>query len=194
MTGPFSFGLGLIWPFPMYSRGAKRGIITFYAANNVAFRRDTLLAYPLPPDTPVYRGNCAVQSNRMRQAGLRIHFAQAARSLHPPPATGFTTFFWRFLISGHDWLIWHRLSPGHRTGVAGLWQDVVVFVRTALRWAVRPFVKIPMLVREAPIRALWLPIALPLAAVAWVLFCVGFVVTLFRPNAIIAAGTPHMEH
>lgn len=194
ITGPFSLGLGLIWPFPMFSRGARRGVITFYAANNVAFRRETLLAYPLPPDTPVYRGNCSVQSDRMRRAGYRIHFAKAARSIHPLPATGLTTFCWRFLLSGHDWLVWQRVSAGRREGLAGHWQDALTFGRTALHWAARPWVKIPMLVREVPIRLLWLPLALPVAGVAWALFCAGFLVSIIRPGAIMAAGVPRMEH
>lgn len=194
MTNPFSLGLGMIWPFPMFSLGARRGLITFYAANNVAFRRETLLAHPLPPDTPVYRGNCAVQSTRMRREGLKIHFARTARSIHPLPASSPSVFFWRFLLSGHDWLVWHRFATGRRAGFAGVWRDAATFGRTALRWAARPWLKTPMLVREEPVRLLWLPVALPVAGAAWVLFCLGFLISAIRPQFLMTVAAPRMEH
>lgn len=72
VTGPYSFAMALIWGFPTFSRRKELYESSYYAANNVAFRRDFLMQYPIPRELPIYRQNCAIHADEFRRRGYKI--------------------------------------------------------------------------------------------------------------------------
>ena len=67
--------------------------------NSVAFDRRLLLAHPIPTTLPLYRGNCRLHGILLRDNGVPILTAPAARCFRPNPV-GFSNFSWRFLHMG----------------------------------------------------------------------------------------------
>lgn len=88
------------WFFPMRSETPPRQRSEHFFANNVAFRREVLAAFPFP-DLPLVRGSCRVLAGTLLDNGKVIMIEPAARVGHPPP-NGLAHFVKRALCSGQD--------------------------------------------------------------------------------------------
>ncbi len=68
----------------MYFTDGPRWTKNFYA-NNVAFARAAFEAHPFPAGPDLYRGNCQLLGMQLAEAGIRIRFVPAARTIHRFP-------------------------------------------------------------------------------------------------------------
>lgn len=100
--------MALIWLFPLRPTADGVEEASSFYANNVALRRDVALANPFP-DLPMFRGQCRILSQRLREQGFTILRHTGARVSHPPP-NGLRHFVHRALCEGHDEALRDRAS------------------------------------------------------------------------------------
>lgn len=102
----------LWWFFPLRDeRPAKGAQLGGFFANNVAFRRDTILAHPFLSPDGTARGACVMLAARLGQAGIPIVSASDAAATHPPP-NGWRHIVLRGVVQGRDRVL--RDAPGDR--------------------------------------------------------------------------------
>ncbi|HAZ46595.1 MAG TPA: glycosyl transferase family 2, partial [Cyanobacteria bacterium UBA11371] len=106
--GAYGTAMALTYIFPQPSGNKTLTPTSQYFLNNVAFRREFLLSNPIPTDLPLYRGNCVIHARNLQDRGYTIWKQSQARATHAPP-NGFSHFFWRFLLIGHDYYWQNRL-------------------------------------------------------------------------------------
>lgn len=68
----------------MYFTDGARWTKNFYA-NNVAFSRAVFEAHPFPAGPDLYRGNCQLLGMQLAEAGVKVRFVPAARTIHRFP-------------------------------------------------------------------------------------------------------------
>ena len=171
--GPYGTAMALTYIFPRFSREQHLAPTPQYFLNNVAFRRAFLLQHPIPTDLPLYRGNCALHAQDLRQAGHTIWRQPQAQAHHAPPANG-SHFFWRFLLIGYDYYWQRRLmaaAADNPVAGAGKFQ---VFGERAGR-----------LFRQRPQHWFYLPLAVPIILAALGLITLGYWITSRRPHYLL---------
>lgn len=196
VTGAYSLAVALTWGFPTFSRRTEPYRAGYYAANNVAFRRELLRCHPIPSARPVYRLQCAVHADELRRHGIRVWRQDRARNWHPLPATGARQFFLRYLISGSDGLMWLRIRRGKRereNRVVSIMKDLGGLVALTARWTARPFVRIPRALREKPGRIAYLPLSIPIVMAAVAALIAGGVVGIVRHHLLLTEGVKKLE-
>lgn len=98
------------WFFPPRSTTDALTPSSFFFPNNVAFRRDFLLAHPYPPMRDgATRGACVALTQQLHAEGVTIWLAGGARASHPPP-NGLRHLAVRALAEGRDWAYSGRLA------------------------------------------------------------------------------------
>ncbi|NJK99864.1 MAG: glycosyltransferase family 2 protein [Spirulinaceae cyanobacterium SM2_1_0] len=180
--GPYGTAMALTYIFPRFSNQQRLAATPQYFLNNVAFRRDFLLRYPLPTELPLYRGNCAIHASDLRQAGHAIWRQPLARAHHAPPSS-LSHFFWRFLMIGYDYYWQKRLLAADGRSPTQLDRsDPVVGLRGKLQvfWerSGRLFV-------QQPQHWLYLPLALPIVLASLALILVGYAATALWPHYLL---------
>lgn len=180
--GPYGTAMAMTYIFPQYSGEKALRSVSQYFLNNVAFRRDFLLANPIPANLPLYRGNCAIHAFRLRQQGDRIWQQPLARATHAPP-NGLSHFFWRFLLIGCDYYWQKHILAETQTGseetetrdsISGLQGKLQVLDdRVGKLW------------RDNPRHLLYLPFALPIIFAALVLILAGYFATVAKPKLLL---------
>lgn len=185
-VGIYGTAMALTYIFPQYS-GQKTLIEgTQYFLNNVAFRRTFLLDHPIPTQLPLYRGNCAIHAHRLRQEGYTIWRQPQARATHAPPA-GFSHFFWRFLLIGHDYNVLERLLASDRDlSAPTAAQTESSAEMSKLRGKLQIFSeRIGKIVADNPARLIDLPLAVPIALTSVTLIFLGYIITSFKPDYLL---------
>lgn len=178
-SGPYGTAMALTYIFPQYSGQKTLTKTSQYFLNNVAFRRDFLLQYPIPTELPLYRGNCVIHAQNLRLLGHRIWRQPQARANHAPP-NGLSHFCWRFLLIGHDYYWQERIlaeakaQGKYRDPMAGFKGKLGVF-----------FDRIEKMLADKPRHLIYLPFAIPIVAVAALLIFTGYIITRFQPNYLV---------
>jgi GT2 family glycosyltransferase len=176
--GPYGTAMALTYIFPQYSGQTELTPTGQYFLNNVAFRREFLLRHPIPPQLPLYRGNCAIHAQNLVRSGYQIWRQPIARGTHAPPE-GLAHFFWRFLLIGHDYYWQNRLMA------AG---DRAAFRESSFGGKVQTFFdRVGTLFADNPRHWFYLPLAVPIAAASIGLIFVGHSITRFRPHYLLRA-------
>jgi glycosyltransferase involved in cell wall biosynthesis len=175
-VGPYGTAMALAYIFPPYSGETQLAPATGYYLNNVAFRREWLLAHPIPTNLPLYRGNCALHGNALRQAGFTIWRQPLARATHAPP-NGLSHFFWRFLLIGHDYYWQRRLGDG-KPGKEQA--DPVGGSKLAIGRD-----RIAKMIAADRRHAFFLPLALPIIIASSLLIAIGYHITQRRPHYLL---------
>lgn len=112
----YSKAFALFWFFPLRSgSNALRPASNFWA-NNVAFRRETLLTHPFPAIQGSSRGSCLLLAEQLSASGVTIWSTSAARVSHPAPQRNL--FVRRALAQGRDRIL--RSKGWRRTALASL--------------------------------------------------------------------------
>ena len=184
----FSLGVALIWGFPTFDRRVRPYPTAFYPFNNVGFRRTTLERVPVPVNLDVYRGVCQLHSEDLRAAGVTIWKLNAACNIHPLPMLGAREFLCRMLVMGRDWRTWIDRSAASKSGPAWL-RRLTGAAGCAIRWVIRPIVKLPRAIRDEPRRLRYVPVALLVVAAALALFFAGYVF----PKRLTRIAPRHMQ-
>jgi glycosyltransferase involved in cell wall biosynthesis len=178
-VGPYGTAMALAYIFPPYSGQTQLTPTTQYYLNNVAFRREFLLAHPIPTDLPLYRGNCALHGHVLRQAGHTIWRQPRARATHAPP-NGLSHFFWRFLLIGHDYYWQRQLNDQHQGGKSAGPVDPVGGSKLAVGRD-----RVAKMIAADQRHALFLLLALPIVIVASLLIAIGYQITQRRPHYLL---------
>jgi hypothetical protein len=102
-TGVYAKAFATGWFFALRSETAEVApATTAFYANNVAFRRDVILAHPFPQGGEgTTRGACSDLGARLEAAGVVIWRNSAAQVSHPPP-NGLRHYVVRGLADGRD--------------------------------------------------------------------------------------------
>jgi glycosyltransferase involved in cell wall biosynthesis len=184
-VGPYGTAMALAYIFPQYSEETKIFPCTHYYLNNVAFRRDFLLANPIPLDLPLYRGNCALHAKGIIARGGQIWRQPQARATHAPP-NGLRHFYWRFLLIGHD-LYWQkRLVKEMKLQVSGLGQERRDPTERGLGNKLQVLDdRFGKLIRRDRKHLFWLPFCLPVIVVSTGLIALGYQITRRHPHRLL---------
>ncbi len=185
--GPYGTAMAMTYIFPQYSGKSSLEITSQYFLNNVAFRRDFLLANPIPTDLPLYRGNCVVHIHQLSQNHHPIWLNPQARATHAPP-DGLSHFFWRFLLIGYDYY-WQKqlIKPTASNSfystenlvdrdptAAGIGEKLRIF-RDRIR---RLFINNPW-------HIIYFPLAIPIMIASSLLIYTGYQITRLKPDYLL---------
>ncbi len=185
-VGLYGTAMAISYIFPQYSGETELQPASQYFLNNVAFRRDLLMSYPIPRDLPLYRGNCVVHARQLVEAGKNIWRQPLARATHAPP-NGLGHFFWRFLLIGHDYYWQQQLlqdSP-HRKSVANQEQ-----AEPTGGWMAKLRIfkdRMTKLVAADWRHGVFFPFSVPVIIVSALLIAAGYWVTALRPKYLLEA-------
>ena len=112
-----AFALGWFFPLRNVDNTLHANSPRFFA-NNVAFRRETILQHPFPGMVDgTTRGACTQLARSLRASGISIWTNTAARANHPPPS-GLQHYLIRAFAHGRDnilkwnaagWPLWSKL-------------------------------------------------------------------------------------
>lgn len=113
----YSRAFALFWFFPLRPEDEALRPARNFWANNVAFRRATILAHPFPAIRGSSRGSCILLAQQLGAAGVTIWSNSAARVSHPAPQGG-SHFVRRALAQGRDRIL--RAKGWQRTALASM--------------------------------------------------------------------------
>ncbi|PPS45648.1 glycosyltransferase family 2 protein [Chroococcidiopsis sp. TS-821] len=182
---PYELAIALTYIFPRFSQLSSLQPSASYFCNNVAFRRDFLLKYPIPTQLPIYRGNCVVHARSLKTQGYTIWKQPQSQATHAAP-NGLSHFFWRFLLLGYDAIAVCRLSyDAHQSQLI---QDLRACLRLSWNKATEFTSRVYTVFAEDWRRIVYLPLALPIALAALVLYFTGLILGWVKPNAFLNAG------
>lgn len=188
VTSAYELAIALTYIFPRFSERVNLDRTPAYFCNNVAFRRKFLLDHPIPAQLPIYRGNCTIHARSIQEGGDTIWQQPQARATHAAP-NGLAHFYWRFLLLGYDALAVSRLERQSSTAEHPTWQplrDAIACGGIGL-WKVKQVLhRCYTVFAEDPRRLVQLPLAVPIAIAAVVLFGAGLLLAYFRPNYLLA--------
>jgi glycosyltransferase involved in cell wall biosynthesis len=174
-SGPYVLANAISYFFDGHSYRHDLYSSSTYFFNNVAFRRQFLVQNPTDPDLPLYRGHCVLHTLQLRNKGVEIWRQPRARAHHAPPH-GLFNFFWRYILIGRDNAIMRTLLPPSAATAAKRGRG------TKLQKLSQ---RIKVNIKMHPISAIWLPIALPIAAVSLLLVWMGDRITRSRPDYLL---------
>ena len=100
-TGAWANRLAPVMVFPPRPADGPVEASDRFFANNVAFRRETALAFPFPPVAGSARAACVALAARLAEAGVTVVRNPAARARHPVPQ-GVRQTVVRALVHGRD--------------------------------------------------------------------------------------------
>jgi glycosyltransferase involved in cell wall biosynthesis len=189
--GLYGTAMAISYIFPQYSGETELQPASQYFLNNVAFRRDLLMSYPIPCDLPLYRGNCVVHALQLREAGQTIWRQPLARATHAPP-NGLGHFFWRFLLIGHDyyWQQQLRRDRPQRQPLGNSLGNNQERAEPTGGWMAKLRIfqdRMTKLVAADWRHAVFFPLSLPVIIVSALLIAVGYWVTALRPRYLLEA-------
>lgn len=179
---PYGTAMTLIYIFPPFSSQTQLSKTSQYFLNNVAFRRELLLNYPILTEIELYRGNCVIHAHSLRSSGYSIWKQPQAKATHAPPEN-FSHFFWRFLLIGYDYY-WQKQVLSK----AQFKQDIdnTVFGTSGKLQAFSERVKA---IQSSPRHLFNLPLAVPIVITALMLILIGYIITLINPNYLLRLYT-----
>ena len=175
-SGPYAIATAISFFFDGHSHTPDLYSSATYFFNNVAFRRQFLLENPVAHDLPLYRGHCVLHTHSLRNRGVEIWRQPRARAHHAPPH-GLFNFLWRYLLIGRDNAVIRTLLPAAAATPAQRGRGSRLDkLRRRLRASLAAH----------PIGALWLPLALPIAATSLLLVWAGDRISRSRPDYLLA--------
>jgi glycosyltransferase involved in cell wall biosynthesis len=105
----YELAIAMHYFFPRFTNQEQPYQSNYYFLNDVAFRRDFLLQYPIPTNLPLYRGNCNLHAFSFHTlSGNKIWKNPKAQAIHEPPTSSFS--IWRYLLIGHDRVLMERIK------------------------------------------------------------------------------------
>jgi len=191
-VGLYGTAMALTYIFPQFSGEQISTPTRQYFLNNVAFRRQFLLANPIPVNLPLYRGNCAIHAHHLLQQGHTIWRQPNARATHAPP-NGLSHFFWRFLLIGRDFYLQKHLiglrnesidekpstiEPASTKGSP----NTIATPPTKMQIF---FERIGQMVKNEPRHRFYLILSIPIAVISVILIFAGYWITAFNRDFLL---------
>lgn len=194
----YELAIAIHYFFPRFSYQEQAYQSSYYFLNDVAFRRDFILQYPIPTNLPLYRGNCDIHAHYLHNLqGNKIWKNPKARALHEPPTFSFG--IWRYLLMGRDLVLKKRIKHLMTNSQNGsdyitqltlddlgwtLTQKVRGIISTILH--AKPFdpAKIKTVLKEDKSRSALLPLTAPIVLWFEFLFIFGCIVSYLNPDLL----------
>lgn len=170
-----AFALGWFFPLRGHSEKMAKGVSYFYA-NNVAFRRNTFMRYKFP-EMPegMTRGACGILANTLKLDGIEIWKNHNAQASHPAP-NGLSHFINRGFAEGRDWAMQRQAS-----GKKALTTNFHI-IEKSIKKTVRMVKKTVRNGRGVGLRMWQSPIAILIMAVYYLEICLGAWIYSVMPN------------
>jgi Glycosyl transferase family 2 len=187
--GVYGTAMALAYIFPQYS-DIKPGQTELqrssqYYLNNVAFRREFLLAHPIPTDLPLYRGNCVIHAKQLARDGVTIWRQPQARATHAPPH-GLSHFCWRFLLIGYDYYWQRQVLDQLSLRVESLGQEAQDPTESGLQGKLKVLDdRVGKLIRSNPWHLFFLPLGIPIILFSVLLIWLGYLITQRQPYYLL---------
>jgi Glycosyl transferase family 2 len=195
IRNPYELAIAMNYLFPRFSNRLNPYQTQHYHLNSVAFRRQFILANPIPCELPLYRGHCKVHVHQIcKLKNYTILKHPQAKALHEPPTLQFIS--WRYLLMGHDASFLRQMSHllgnsttsesvGSRLGSSK--QPFTQRLRGFLGMLLRDFKprQAVTTIQEDPKRLIMLPLAIPFILWFRFLFTVGRVITDLKPGWLL---------
>ncbi|MDY6784176.1 MAG: glycosyltransferase family A protein [Cyanobacteriota bacterium] len=183
--GIYGTAMAVAYIFPPFSGQTTLSQTDQYFLNNVAFRRNFLLAHPIPVELPLYRGNCAIHARDLLAKGCAIWKQPHAKATHAPPSS-LSHFFWRFLLIGHDYYWQNRLASSASPNLPDTSSAQSSNSPSGMQEKINIFTdRFKKILADNPRHLLYLPLALPVALSSTLLVAVGYFTTTVRPNILL---------
>ena len=168
IEGPYSLAFGLTFNFPRLTGEKHLSPSSTYWANNVAARRVTMERIPLPDPNELFRGQNLVHTNLLvTESGviLRQPLARAWHAVLPP-----SEIIQRYFKLGRDAATIRQITTrdSGRPYLGAMAPD-----RSGTSVAGRLSDRLSQVARNQPFALLWLPLALPIAAVMGAAYLCG---------------------
>jgi len=176
----YNKAFALFWFFPIRPKAAEMAGSSSWAntdhffANNIAFRRDTVLRHPFVAGTVTSRGACLDLAKDLKLAKIPIVLNKQALVAHPPPLPG-KHFILRALAQGRDCYL--RGHGVERNIFLSCWRWVWNSGRTVL--------KITWLHRRVKLPLIQVPLAWLIGLTYYGLYWVGEVATMLRVRQVL---------
>ena len=188
----YGVAISLSWNFPVFSNKEEPYRHTNYSMNTVAFRRHVLQECPIPGQLPIYRGNCAIHCMALKKRGFQIWKQPQARSFHPLPAAGFREITWRWILHGHDKLLWFRIAQRQQLTERkwlGAWhRDAESLLRLVSEYTYKPLRRLPALLADNPKCIVYLPLATVMIVYFLGLSLTGYFLSLVNADSVLQMG------
>lgn len=173
-----------------------------YYMNNVAFKRELLSKYNIPKRLPIFRGNCSIHSQILRQNGYIIWKQPLAKARHATPH-GVRNYLWRFLLMGHDhyWLdiLYDRVKQqkSGESAVSSIENLAQPLDRSTHKFKPKPlhirlwnklnylFQQTRIYLKDSPDTIVYLPLALPIIFSSQFLILVGRLITKHNSHYLL---------
>jgi glycosyltransferase involved in cell wall biosynthesis len=183
--GIYGTAMALAYIFPQYSGQTQLQRSSQYYLNNVAFRREFLLANPIPIDLPLYRGNCVIHAKQLTRDGITIWRQPQARATHAPP-NGWSHFYWRFLLIGYDYYWQNRVIRDLTLDVQSVGQEANDPTTSGLSGKLKVLDdRVGKLIRSNPWHLLFMPFSMPVVFVSTMLIFIGYHITQRHPHYLL---------
>lgn len=183
-SSPYGIAIALTYIFPRFSRSQKLTRSSYYFCNNVAFRRDFLIKHPIPAEVPIYRGNCTIHARNLEHQGYTIWKQPLAKATHAAP-NGLSHFFWRFLLLGYDALAVSRFSETTNEQTVNPVKDLLSCLLIGFNKLAQLAKRLFAVFAEDLRRLIYLPLTLPIAFAALILYFTGLILGYLRPNYLL---------
>lgn len=181
----------LLFSFDFYTDRTRIYEHERFHFNNFAIRRDILLKHPFPSSQPLFRTSSLLYSAELRQAGINLARQPLSRARHAAP-NGWTHFFWRYLMFGHDAATVLRLSKERNERSADVnskafGTDLVPNLTGLIAHRLKAVAKrVRYLISEDPANWRRLPIVLPMAGLGLGLMLMGYLCFSISPRLLPA--------
>jgi hypothetical protein len=169
-----AFAVG--WFFPLRNpNNTCHANATHFFANNVAFRKKTILDHPFPPmPEGCTRGSCFALARQLIKANIPIWHNSAARADHPAPTNLKHTII-RAFAEGRDYL----LNRGHAKSSTS---SVLTVILWSLRKQAGVCLKIKDRRKQAGLSSLQAMLAICIMTVYYQLAAIGGILTSLFPK------------
>lgn len=175
--GIYGTAMAMSYIFPPFSEQERLIPTQKYYSNNVAFRREFLLKYPIPVDLPLHRGNCIIHAQKLHDIGCTIWQQPQARAIYRP-TNHLSHFLWQFIVLGHD----------------SYWQNKLLMDKWKSQYTDNNSLKVRIkkfcdrfcnIFSRHPYKLLHLPLAIPIMLLSFICVLIGYVVTVIQPNLLL---------
>lgn len=195
IRGIYDMAMAIAHIFPRFTKEKSPYTAPGYYANNVAFRREFLLAHPIHLDMPFNRGHCYIHALSLAEQGIKIWKHPKARATHAI-TKGSSFFFWRFLTMGYEFLETRRVAHAiFKNNGRPFSRRNFLTVRLACQVAARKFLvtlsKARQTLFEQPRHLFYFPIALPMIVAAVLLFWAGIGMSFINPEYLLSKSEHH---
>ncbi len=174
-SGPYVLAMSLAYFFDGFSGREDLYESPVYYFNNVSFRRNFLLNYPIPHQLPLYRGHCSIHTRLLLAQGYKIWRQPQAQAGHAAP-NGFSHFFWRFLLVGRDNVLIQRLLTESNFSAT---------IPKRASGFQKFFPRLKSAIKENPQQIWHIPLALPITGATMMLVYIGYIISSIWPDYLL---------